>query len=151
MARVDLLKPIYVQYIPSADSVKEGELYISLEFQTAIHKCCCGCGEEVVTPFNPAQWRVSEKNGKVSLFPSIGNWSYPCQSHYFVRDNCVVWAEALSETEIRRVQVSDQRDLKSYIVNKNAACRHADGLLQRFLATFRRSVRKVRERIFRKG
>lgn len=30
MARVDHIKPVYVQYIPPPDSVKEGELYITL-------------------------------------------------------------------------------------------------------------------------
>lgn len=150
MAKVDILKPVYVQYMPPADSVNEGELYISLEFQTAIHKCCCGCGEEVVTPFNTAQWQISDKRGKVSLYPSIGNWSYPCHSHYFIKDNRVLWAEAFSDAAIKRVQVRDQRALESYIANKNAACQGADGLLQRLFTTLRRFTRQVRDLIYRK-
>ncbi|MEZ0122107.1 MAG: DUF6527 family protein [Candidatus Reddybacter sp.] len=150
MARVDILKPVYTQYIPFADSVEEGELYISLEFQTAVHKCCCGCGEEVVTPFNSAQWQVFDKSGKVSLYPSIGNWSYPCQSHYFIKDNRVVWAEAFSEAAIKQVQLGDQRALESYIANKNAAYQGAEGLLQRFFSALRRTARKVRDLMYRK-
>ena len=28
---------------------------------TAPHFCCCGCGCEVVTPLNPAKWRLAEE------------------------------------------------------------------------------------------
>ncbi|TNE75237.1 MAG: hypothetical protein EP334_10655 [Gammaproteobacteria bacterium] len=150
MGRVGTLKPVYVQYIPSSDSVKEGELYISLEFQTAVHKCCCGCGEEVVTPFNSAQWQITDKSGKVSLYPSIGNWSYPCQSHYFINDNRVVWAEAFSDAAIKRVQARDQRALASYIANKNAASQGEDRLLQQLFAALLRYARKVLDLIYRK-
>lgn len=149
MARVDILKPVYVQYIPPADSMKDGEIYISREFQTAVHKCCCGCGEEVVTPFNPAQWQISDKNGKVSLYPSIGNWSYPCQSHYYIKNNRIVWAAALSEAAIKRVQARDQWALDSYIAKKNVARQSADGLLQRLFVALRRFARKVRNLIYR--
>jgi hypothetical protein len=31
-------------------------LYISMEYATAVHSCCCGCGERVVTPFTPTDW-----------------------------------------------------------------------------------------------
>jgi hypothetical protein len=149
MARVDIIKPVYVQYIPPADSIQYGELYISLEFQTAIHKCCCGCGEEVVTPFNPAQWRISDKNGKVSLYPSIGNWSYPCQSHYFIKNNRIVWASTFSQAAIKRVQASDKRALDSYIANKNAARMNANGLTQRLFTALHRFARKARDLIYR--
>ena len=27
----------------------------------------------------------------ISLNPSIGNWSYPCRSHYWIKGNRVVW------------------------------------------------------------
>ncbi len=150
MARVSILKPVYVEYIPPADSIKDGELYISLEFQTAVHKCCCGCGEEVVTPFNPAQWRITDRGGKVSLFPSIGNWSYSCKSHYFIKDNCILWAGAFDEAAIMRVQANDKRALDNYIATKNAVNQGADGLLQRLTARLFRFARKIRDLIFYK-
>jgi hypothetical protein len=28
-------------------------------FRTAAHCCCCGCGEEVVTPFTPTDWSMT--------------------------------------------------------------------------------------------
>lgn len=121
MRRVDILKPVYVQYIPSADFIREGELYISREFQTAVHKCCCGCGEEVVTPLNSAQWQIHKVNGKITVNPSIGNWSYPCRSHYLIRNNRIVWAAAFSEAQVKRVQEGDRRALEQYIERQNTA------------------------------
>jgi hypothetical protein len=32
----------------------------------------------------------------VSLSPSIGNFEFSCQSHYFIRKNLVVWVDQWS-------------------------------------------------------
>ena len=81
----------FVEFIP--DELKERTLYISITYCTAVHKCCCGCGREVVTPLSPASWQLIFDGKTVSLHPSIGNWSLPCQSHYFITKNNVVWAQ----------------------------------------------------------
>jgi hypothetical protein len=81
----------FVDYMP--DVPQEGTLYISIRFATAIHKCCCGCGNEVVTPLSPTDWKLIFDGDTVSLDPSIGNWSFPCQSHYWIRRNNVVAAQ----------------------------------------------------------
>lgn len=143
MGRANTLKPVYVQYIPPADIIKEGELYISLEFQTAVHKCCCGCGMEVVTPFNPAQWRLLDKDGKVSIYPSIGNWSYPCKSHYFIENNSILWAEMYSAAAIKRVQTSDKRALDKYVASKNPAPQSPNGMPQKLFAVLRALAKMV--------
>jgi hypothetical protein len=102
----------FVEYIP--DELKERTLYISLKYGTATHKCCCGCGREVVTPLSPAAWRL-EFNGKsVSLYPSIGNWSLPCKSHYFITNNKVVWASQWSKGQIARGRVAEAMAIKRY-------------------------------------
>jgi hypothetical protein len=36
------------------------------------------------------------------LHPSIGNWSFPCQSHYWIRNNRVEWAPKWSREQIER-------------------------------------------------
>lgn len=59
-----------------------GVLHISRKYKTMSHLCCCGCGNKVVTPLNPSGWKLTESSGSVSLDPSIGNLSFPCQSHY---------------------------------------------------------------------
>lgn len=74
------------------DTLEEGVLYISLLYDTAIHKCCCGCGNDVVTPGHPNGWQMTlTEPNLVSLHPSIGNWQFACKSHYWVRNNVVIW------------------------------------------------------------
>lgn len=88
-----------VEYIP--EQLDEGVLYVSHRFATALHKCCCGCGGEVVTPLSPRDWSISQGSGGVRLSPSIGNWSYPCNSHYWIWDGMVVWDKQWSPKRIK--------------------------------------------------
>lgn len=88
----------YVDYIP--EELAERTLYVSKKYGTAVHKCFCGCGREVVTPLSATAWRVSEYEGGITLEPSIGSWSLPCQSHYWVLRGRVVWAEQWSKERI---------------------------------------------------
>ena len=62
------LKHEFVDKMP--DSIEEGVIYISIPFETVIHKCCCGCGSEVVTPLSPADWSVTFNGESISLEPS---------------------------------------------------------------------------------
>lgn len=111
MIRADRLRPELVEYIP--ERLDEGVLYISRRYATATHLCCCGCGREVVTPLNPAKWRLVEKNGTVSLYPSVGNWSFPCQSHYWIEGNRVRRAGAMAPEMIAAVKARDRRDAEA--------------------------------------
>jgi hypothetical protein len=88
----------FVRHMP--DELSPGILYISMEYATASHLCCCGCGEEVVTPFAPAQWKMTFDGNAVSLHPSVGNWLLKCRSHYVVREGRVVDAGPWSDAEI---------------------------------------------------
>lgn len=108
MTRIDQLRPAFVQYIP--EQPEAGVLYVSERYATATHLCCCGCGLEVVTPLNPAKWRLKVDSGMVSLHPSIGNWSFPCQSHYWLVRNRVEWARAMTPAMIAAVKTRDMRD-----------------------------------------
>lgn len=110
--------PQFVELIPA--KIQDGVLYISEKYGTAIHKCCCGCGHEVVTPLSPVSWKLNfERNGSVSLYPSIGNWNFQCQSHYWIRKNAVIWAASISKREIRFVQEQDRLDLERYVSKSN--------------------------------
>ncbi|MDD4993811.1 MAG: DUF6527 family protein [Paludibacter sp.] len=82
----------FVEYIP--DEIEEGILYVSITFCTAIHKCVCGCGNEVVTPISKNGWKLSFDGDSVSLTPSIGSWNLNCRSHYFITNNNVRWARS---------------------------------------------------------
>lgn len=108
MTRIDHLTPEFVEYIPERPA--PGVLYVSRRYATAMHLCCCGCGRETVTPLNPAKWRLTENDGAVSLHPSVGNWSLPCQSHYWITANRVRWAAAMAPNLIAAVKARDRRD-----------------------------------------
>jgi hypothetical protein len=95
----------FVTKIP--DRLEEGVIYISIKYSTAMHKCFCGCGEEVVTPLSPSRWELTFNGQTVSLYPSIGNWSLPCKSHYWIRNNCVVWARKWSDAKIKLIRAED--------------------------------------------
>lgn len=105
----------FVEFIPS--EIEENVLYISIEYDVAKHKCACGCGAIIVTSLSPARWRLTYNGETVSLSPSIGNWSHPCKSHYFITNDKVVWAGAISENAIRNVVKNDQADIKRHIEN----------------------------------
>lgn len=98
MNREMALRPEFVEYIPN--ELKDGTLYVCTAFGTAAHKCCCGCGKEVITPIGPTDWKLTFDGEFVSLDPSIGNWSFECQSHYWIRGNRVIWAPRWSRKQI---------------------------------------------------
>lgn len=61
-----------------------------------MHLCACGCRTKVVTPISSTEWRLIYDGESVSLYPSIGNWQFPCQSHYWIRRNEIRWAREWS-------------------------------------------------------
>ena len=83
-------RPEFVHLVP--EMIEEGVLYVSLPLSVAIHRCACGCRNEVVTPLGDDGWTLRRKGTSVSLYPSIGNWSFPCRSHYFIMNSEAVWA-----------------------------------------------------------
>ncbi len=103
----------FVEYIP--DVLHDGTLYISIRFATALHKCCCGCGNEVVTPISPRDWKLIFDGETVSLDPSIGNWSFPCQSHYWIRRNKVVLARRWTKHEIEAARADERSAYSEHI------------------------------------
>jgi hypothetical protein len=105
------MKHSFVDFIPK--ELEANVLYIALDFDIAAHLCCCGCGNEVVTPLAPAQWSFTYDGASISLSPSIGNWSFPCQSHYWIRKGKVDWASKFSEEKIRFVRDRDRSELMS--------------------------------------
>lgn len=111
------INPQFVELIPP--NIQDGVLYISEKYGTAIHKCCCGCGMKVVTSLSPARWQLRRDGNLVSLSPSIGNWDFPCRSHYWIKRNRVVWSGAMTHHEVRRVKERDKRDIKNHVSQSN--------------------------------
>jgi hypothetical protein len=111
-----VLKPEFVEFIP--EQLDQGKIYISETYATSAHKCCCGCGNKVVTPLNPTGWKLTVDNGRVSLYPSIGNWSFPCRSHYWIKRNEVVWSYDMSQREIDAGRRADAKLRERYYSNE---------------------------------
>lgn len=110
----------FVELIP--DLLDGGVIYISLKYSTAVHKCFCGCQEEVVTPLSPTDWKLIFDGKTISLSPSIGNWNFKCQSHYWINNNQVIWAKKWSDAEIKVGRNQDFINKKKYypIEKKNS-------------------------------
>lgn len=98
MKQPQILELEFVEFIPS--QIEDGKLYVSMQYSTVVHNCCCGCGNKVVTPLTPDDWKLTYDGENISIFPSIGNWSFPCQSHYWVRRGSIEWSGKWTAKEI---------------------------------------------------
>ncbi len=102
----------FVEYIPN--DLKDATIYVSMAFATVVHKCCCGCGSEVITPLSPTDWTLTFDGQSISLDPSIGNWSFACQSHYWIKRNRIKWARRWSQEEIDAGRAHDSLAKERY-------------------------------------
>ncbi len=103
--RHQTLEHRFIKHIP--DTLEPGILYVSLEFGSVAHSCCCGCDEEVITPLTPTDWKLIFDGETISLHPSVGSWSLPCRSHYVIKQGRVCTAEPWSD---RRIEAERRRD-----------------------------------------
>jgi hypothetical protein len=109
----------FVEAIPV--TLDQDTLYISMEYATAVHLCICGCGNEVVTPFSPTDWKLTFDGETISLDPSIGNWNFPCQSHYYIVNSQVRMSSKWSSEEIDLGRKKDARKKKNYFQARKKA------------------------------
>lgn len=111
MIRHQRLEHRFVEHIP--ERLEAGVLYVSMEYATSAHSCCCGCGEEVIVPFTPTDWKMTFDGETISLRPSIGNWTLKCRSHYVIDRSKVIeagpWSEEQVEAERRRDRAAKAR------------------------------------------
>lgn len=106
----------FVKNIP--DKLEDGVVYVSIEYASVIHKCPCGCGNEVITPLSPTDWKLIFDGKTISLYPSIGNWNLECQSHYWITNNKVEWAPMWTKKQIEHARRKDKLDKKAYYKEK---------------------------------
>ncbi len=109
MPRIQRLEHEWVEELP--DEPAEGVLYVSMPYATAMHLCCCGCESQVFTPLRPNRWRLTFDGESVSLAPSVGNWNFPCESHYWIAGGNVRWAPAMTRREIELIRNKARADL----------------------------------------
>jgi hypothetical protein len=108
----------FVELLP--DVLKEHTVYVSIPYATAVHKCACGCGHEVVTPLSPIKWALTFNGASVSLDPSIGNWEFPCRSHYWIEQDRVVWAREWTKREIELGRSLEREEKRKYFARDTA-------------------------------
>lgn len=112
MKKQTVLRHEFVELIP--DELTEGTLYVCIGLAIVAHKCCCGCGNEVVTPLSPTDWNLTYDGETITLHPSMGNWSFDCRSHYWIRNNRVRWTDRWSERRIEAARVHDPQAKDRY-------------------------------------
>lgn len=94
------------------EELDSGKLYVCFDCNVVIHLCACGCGEKVVLPIDPQFWSVTYNGETASLYPSIGNFQFPCKSHYWIKNNRVIWVPEEKE----KVPHSKKRKRKKKII-----------------------------------
>ena len=87
---------VYPMYFDKHET-DHGELMIGQDKKVIRFLCPCGCGKEIFlttkeysdTPGR--NWTIKVEDGKVTLHPSINAWRLPCKSHYWIRENRIIW------------------------------------------------------------
>lgn len=137
----ETIRPVFVEMIP-ADSkeLKAGVLYISMKYNTLVHRCPCGCGGLSEIGLHPATRSMVYNGENISIEPSIGVRTLRCRSHYWITENRIVWADPLSE-ELDEWFDGSRRDLtKDYA--EAPAVRQTGVDRRGWWAQFLRSVKK---------
>src|SRR5262249_11269761 len=109
--------------------LKPGVLYVSEEFDIAMHLCGCGCGSKIRTPLGPTEWAVEETDSGPSLSPSVGNWQQACQSHYWINRGEVRWAAKWTPQQIAAGRSREEERRRAFF---DALDRKRGGKLRRF-------------------
>ncbi len=118
----------YVDYMPK--ELRPKVLYVSREFGTAAHLCACGCGSKIRTPLGPTEWALEETSRGPSLRPSVGNWQQSCQSHYWIHQGEIKWADKWTPEQIATGRLGEGNRRESYF---NALHRKESGFTRRIL------------------
>ena len=106
------IMPEFVGEIPG--ELDPGKLYVCCQYRAVKHLCACGCGVAINTPLHPTAWTLICDGVSVSLWPSVGNWSEKCQSHYWIRNNKIHWAPKWSRHKIRKSRKAQHLELEEY-------------------------------------
>jgi hypothetical protein len=96
------------------EALRPSVLYVTADGDVAGHLCACGCGREVITPLSPTDWSIDFGQQGATLMPSIGNWAFPCRSHYFIENGAVWWAGDMSNRAIALGRHRDKASKQRY-------------------------------------
>ena len=136
------LRPIFVEVLPPFDSIKDGDIWISHKHRTVNLRCPCGCGELTVLSLHPSRWHVYFDGKSVSLKGPTGGsvWaSSGCGSHYFIRNNAVVWSHWINP----RLREAYENAERARMVGPTPSPQTLSSLLHRVWRTV--SMRRLRK------
>ena len=126
------LMPSFVQFIPEHRDLKEGILYVSMQYGVVVHFCPCGCGHLSELTLDQDRWMLSYNGVSLSLTPSIGNSRLPCRSHYWIKDNKVIWCERMTKSAASMKDAAETRARElTHGIKPSFLRRLADRLLMR--------------------
>ncbi len=128
MSKLHAIEHEFVDFVP--DQLEQGVLYISIQYKTMVHLCCCGCGKKVVTPISPTGWEFTYNGKTVSISPSVGNWNLECQSHYVIAGSRVRWAGRWSKEMIDAGFARDRQAKEHYYDRPPSPSRGAPGQME---------------------
>ncbi len=77
------IEPQFVENMP--EKLEDGILYISYKYKVAIHNCCCGCKNKVVTQFSAIEphWDLTVR-AEFNLIPIRRDLTSPSASSIVV-------------------------------------------------------------------
>lgn len=112
-----------VTTVPPLTQLVPEILYICIPYSTIVHLCACGCGNEVVTPLSPTDWRLSFDGEYVSITPSINNSGLKCRAHYWIDRSEIHWCREVSKDRVDQIRAADRRAKERYYSDKYATKR----------------------------
>ena len=121
--KLSQITPVFVAEIPR--ELDPGKLYVCCRYRAVMHLCACGCAASISTPLHPTAWTLICDGVSVSLWPSIGNWSEECQSHYWIHNNKIHWARKWSRHKILKSRKARDLELEWYYntsINTRTGC-----------------------------
>lgn len=83
------------------------EYSVTLKYYKSVSPCSKQILEKIYIP-----------GETISLSPSIGNWNFACQSHYFIRKSKIEFARIWSSDEINDGIKKDEKKKKSFFFKR---------------------------------
>ena len=103
--RLESVTPKFVEFVPAeGEDLVPGILYISMKYNTVVHRCPCGCGGLSEFMLDPIRFRIEYDGRSVTFNPSIGNSNLQCRGHYWIIENQIRWCAPMEDWETKQAE-----------------------------------------------
>ena len=100
---------------------------ILLLFLLTVYPVAASSADDAQTSQNRPHWSFELKGGL--FYPSIGNWQFPCKSHYWISGGEIRWAEEWTPEQIEAGREAEDQRRRRYYRERD---RQQIGILKRF-------------------